>query len=153
VTEGAKIFPYSVSRNRLERAIRTLGIDASITRQWQDSDFVLTVKSQMRRGASKFEKMQQRNKPIHHIKSNTVAHIQKFLKQYFALDELSEEELALRETEVGIRKVQSTGRPIDLAPQGPAIRRVQHETVENVGLDSKSVGTEPYRHVRIFRSA
>jgi stage III sporulation protein AA len=153
VTEGARIFPYSVSRNRLERAIRTMGIDASITRQWQDADFVLTVKSQMRRGASKFDKMRQLNKPIHQIKSNTVAHIQKFLKQYFALDELSEEDLALRETEVGIRKVQSTGRPIDLAPQGPAIRRVQHETVENVGLDSKSVGTEPYRHVRIFRSA
>jgi stage III sporulation protein AA len=153
VTDGARIFPYSVSRNRLERAIRTMGIDASITRQWQDADFVLTVKSQMRRGAGKFDKMKQKSKPIHHIKSNTVAHIQKFLKSYFALDELSEEDLALRETEVGIRKVQSTGRPIDLAPQGPAIRRVQHETVENLGLDSKSVGTEPYRHVRIFRSA
>ncbi|HIB67911.1 MAG TPA: hypothetical protein EYO33_23155, partial [Phycisphaerales bacterium] len=32
-------------------------------------------------------------------------------------------------------------------------RRVQHETIENRGLESKSVGTEPYRHVRIFRSA
>ena len=153
VTEGAKIFPYSVSRNRLERAIRTLGIDASITRNWQDADFVLTVKSQVRRGGSKFDRIQEKNKPVHQIRSNTVAHIQKFLKAYFSLDELSEEELALRETEVGIRKVQSTGRPIDLAPQGPAIRRVQHETIENKGLGSKSVGTEPYRHVRIFRSA
>ena len=153
VTEGAKIFPYSVSRNRLERAIRTLGIDASITRNWQDADFVLTVKSQVRRGGSKFDRIKEKNKPVHQIRSNTVAHIQKFLKQYFALDELSEEELALRETEVGIRKVQSTGRPIDLAPQGPAIRRVQHETIEDKGLGSKSVGTEPYRHVRIFRSA
>jgi hypothetical protein len=153
VTDGAKIFPYSVSRNRLERAIRTLGIDASITRNWQDADFVLTVKSQVRRGGSKFDRIKEKNKPVHQIRSNTVAHIQKFLKQYFALDELSEEELALRETEVGIRKVQSTGRPIDLAPQGPAIRRVQHETIEDKGLGSKSVGTEPYRHVRIFRSA
>lgn len=153
VTEGAKIFPYSVSRNRLERAIRTLGIDASITRNWQDADFVLTVKSQMRRGGPKFDRMRERNLPVHQIRSNTVAHIQKFLKSYFTLEELSEEQLALRETEVGIRKVQSTGRPIDLAPQSPDIRRVQHETIESEGLGSKSVGTEPYRHVRIFRSA
>lgn len=153
VMDGAKIFPYSVSRNRLERAIRTLGINASIVRNWEEADFVLTVKSQMRRGAAKFDLMKGKNLPIHQLRSNTVAHIQKFLKTYFALEDLSEEELALRETEVGIRKVQTTGRPIDLAPQVPAIRRVQHETIENRGLGSKSVGTEPYRHVRIFRSA
>ena len=153
VTQGAKIFPYSVSRNRLERAIRTLGLDATIVRRWEDADFVITVKSQMRRGAPKFEMMAKRNIPVHQIRSNTVAHISKFLKSYFSLEDLSEEELALRETEEGIRKVQTTGRPIDLAPQTPAIRRVQHETIENRGLESKSVGTEPYRHVRIFRSA
>jgi stage III sporulation protein AA len=153
VTKNAKIFPYSVSRNRLERAIRTLGLDAQIMRHWEEADFVLTVKSQMRRGAPKFELMRQRNIPVHPIRSNTVAHINKFLKTYFALENLTDEELALRETEEGIRKVQSTGRPIDLAPQDPAIRRVQHETVEDKGLNSKSVGTEPYRHVRIFRTA
>jgi len=153
VTDGAKIFPYSVSRNRLERAIRTLGINASIVRRWEDADFVLTVKSQMRRGAPKFELMRLKNIPVNPIRSNTVAHISKFLKSYFSLENLTDEELALRETEEGIRKVQSTGRPIDLAPQDPAVRRSQHETIEGKGLGSKSVGTEPYRHVRIFRSA
>lgn len=153
VVERAKIYPYAVSRNRLERAIRTLGVDATITRRWEEADFVMTVKSQMRRRASKFEQMRERHIPVHQIRSNTVAHIQRFLKNYYSLDDLTEEELALRETQVGIRKVQSTGRPVDLAPQEPDIRRVQHETVENQGLDSKSVGLEPHRHVRIFRSA
>lgn len=152
VLNGAKVFPYSVSRNRLERSFRTLGINAQIVRNWEDADFVLTVKSQMRRGAPKFELMRQRNIPIHQIRSNTVAHIQKFLKSYFSLEDLTDEELALRETEEGIRKVESTGRPIDLAPQHPSIRRVQHEWIENKGLGSKSVGTEPYRHVRIIRN-
>lgn len=153
VLDNAKIFPYSVSRNRLERTIKTLGLNAHIVRNWEDADFVLTVKSQARRGSAKFELMRARNIPVHQIRSNTVAHITKFMKSYFALENLTDEELALRETEEGIRKVQSTGRPIDLAPQEPAIRRIQHETVENRGLESKSVGTEPYRHVRIFRSA
>lgn len=153
VTDKAKIFPYAVSRNRLERTIRTLGLNSQIVRTWEDADFVLTVKSQARRGANKFDLMKAKNIPIHQIRSNTVAHITKFMKSYFALENLSEEELALRETEEGIRKVQSTGRPIDLAPQEPAIRRIQHETVENQGLESKSVGSEPHRHVRIFRTA
>jgi stage III sporulation protein SpoIIIAA len=153
VLEGAKIFPYSVSRNRLERAIRTLAIPAEIVRNWEEADFVLTVKGQARRGVAKFEQMQRKNIPIHTIRSNTVAQIQQFLKSYYSISDLTPEELALRETEEAIRKVSDTGRPIDLAPQEPAIRRLQHETVDNRGLGSKSVGAEPYRYVRIFRSA
>lgn len=153
VLEGAKIFPYSVSRNRLERAIRTLTVPAMIVRNWEDADFVLTVKGQARRGVAKFEQMERRNMPIHTIRSNTVAQIQQFLKNYYEIDDLTPEELALRETEEAIRKVSDTGRPIDLAPQEPSIRRLQHETIDNRGLGSKSVGSEPYRYVRVYRSA
>lgn len=153
VLEGAKIFPYSVSRNRLERAIRTLAIPAEIVRDWQLADFVLTVKGQARRGVAKFDQMQQKNIPMHIIRSNTVAQIQQFLKEYYSIDDLTPEELALRETEQAIRKVGDTGRPIDLSPQAPAIRRLQHETADNKGLASKSVGSEPHRYVRIYRSA
>jgi stage III sporulation protein SpoIIIAA len=153
VLDGAKIFPYSVSRNRLERAIRTLAVPAEIVRHWEEADFVLTVKGQTRRGVAKFEQMQRKNLPIHTIRSNTVAQIQSFLKTYYSISDLTPEELALRETEEAIRKVSDTGRPIDLAPQEPSIRRLQHETVDNKGLGSKSVGAEPYRYVRIFRSA
>lgn len=153
VLEGAKIFPYSVSRNRLERAIRTLAVPAEIVRRWEDADFVLTVKGQARRGAGKFEQMEKKNIPIHTIRSNTVAQIQQFLAAYYSIDELTPEELALRETEQAIRKVGDTGRPMDLAPQDPAIRRLQHETADSRGFGSKSVGSEPYRYVRIFRSA
>ena len=153
VLEGAKIFPYSVSRNRLERAIRTLAIPAEIVRDWQLADFVLTVKGQARRGVAKFDQMASKNLPIHTIRSNTVAQIQQFLKEYYGISDLTPEELALRETEQAIRKVNDTGRPIDLSPQVPAIRRLQHETVDNTGLASKSVGSEPHRYVRIYRSA
>lgn len=153
VLEGAKIFPYSVSRNRLERAIRTLAVPAEIVRHWEEADFVLTVKGQARRGTGKFEQMEKKNIPIHTIRSNTVAQIQQFLKTYYSIADLTPEELALRETEQAIRKVADTGRPMDLAPQEPAIRRLQHETADSRGFGSKSVGSEPYRYVRIFRSA
>lgn len=149
--EGAKIFPYSVSRNRLEQAIKTLTVSAEIVRNWEEADLVLTLKGQLRRGSSKFERMARKNLPIHTIKSNTVAQIQKFLKNYFRLGEMSVEELALREAEGAIRMVDSSGRQADLAPQSPAVRRLQHELAEKRGLGSKSVGTEPYRYVRIFK--
>lgn len=153
VLENAKIFPYSVSRNRLERAIRTLAVPATIVRNWEEADFVLTVKGQARRGVAKFEQMERRNMPIHTIRSNTVAQLQGFLKDYYSIADLTPEELALRETEEAIRKVSDTGRPIDLAPQEPSVRRLQHESVESKGLGSKSVGSEPYRYVRVFRAS
>lgn len=153
VLEGAKIFPYAVSRNRLERAIRTLALPATIVRKWEEADFVLTVKGQARRGTVKLEQMERCRLPVHTIRSNTVAQIQQFLKQYYGLEDLSPEEIAVRETKEAIRKVTDTGRPIDLAPQGSDIRRIQHETVDLNGLTSKSVGADPHRYVRIYRSA
>ncbi|MGE0490314.1 MAG: R3H domain-containing nucleic acid-binding protein [Vulcanimicrobiota bacterium] len=149
--EGVKIFPYSVSRNRLERAIKTLGVSAEIVRTHDLADVVLTLKGAARKGSSRFDELARRNVPIHTIKANTVAQIQKFLKQYFSLGDLSVEELALREAEEAIRKVSASGRSIDLAPQTPAVRRLQHELAEKMALGSKSVGSEPYRHVRIHK--
>ncbi len=149
--EGVRIFPYSVSRNRLERAIKTLGVSAEIVRNQQSADMVLTLKAQARKAASRFSELARRNVPVHTIKSNTVAQIQKFLKEYFALGDLTQEELAVREAEEAIKKVSASGRSIDLAPQKPALRRLQHELAEKQALNSKSVGAEPYRYVRIHK--
>ncbi|MBI3925372.1 MAG: hypothetical protein HY319_07535, partial [Armatimonadetes bacterium] len=149
--EGVRIFPYSISRNRLERAIRTLGVSARIVRHWDEADLVLTLKGLVKKGRANFEQMHQRNVPVVTLKANTVAQLQKFLKQYFRISELSTEELALREAEEAIRRVLGNGRPIDLAPQAPEIRRVQHELAEKMSVRSRSVGLEPYRHLRIYK--
>ena len=151
VLENAKIFPYSVSRNRLEKALKTLGISAQIVRNYEAADFVLTLKGQARRGSVKFARIEGGKLPVHVIRSNTVSQIQKFLKSYFELGDLSPEELAIRETEEAVKSVNDTGRPVDLAPQEPSIRRLQHELAEQRSLGSKSVSAEPYRHVRLFK--
>lgn len=153
VLEGAQIFPYAVSRNRLERAIKTLAVPARIVRNWEEADFVLTVKGQVRKTSSKFELMQRKNLPVHFIRSNTLAQIQQFLKSYYGIQDLTVEELAMRETEEAIRKVTDTGRPIDLAPQLAFIRSLQHEAIGHKGLSSKNMGAEPYCYVRVFRTA
>ncbi len=39
------IFPYGVSRNKIERAVHNLRVHASIARNWDDADVVLTLKT------------------------------------------------------------------------------------------------------------
>ena len=39
------IFPYGVSRNKIERAVHNLRVHASIARKWDDADVVLTLKT------------------------------------------------------------------------------------------------------------
>jgi len=149
--EGVRIFPYSVSRNRLDRAIRTLGVPAQIVRSFDLADIVLTQKEQLKKRSVRFEELRRRNVPIHLVRSNTVTQLQAFLKQYFRLGDVSVEELALREAKETIKRVQATGQPGDLTPQAPTIRRLQHELAESQALQSKSVGVEPERFVRIYR--
>ena len=148
--EGVKIFPYSVSRNRLDKAIQTLGVTAQVVRSWEMADIVLTLKEQLRNRAFKFDELKRRNIPVHLVKSNTVTQLQMFLKQYFRLSHLSPEELAMREVREAIRRAELSSNPIDLSPQEPAVRRLQHELIETHSLRSRSFGSEPERFVRIY---
>lgn len=149
--EGARIFPYAVSRNRLSRAINTLGVQAQIVRNWDEGDLILTVRGQEKRRSSTFDRMRRRNLPIYALRANTTAQIQGFLEHYFRLPRAKQKELAVREAEEAIRAVQRTGQPTDLAPQSSEIRRLQHDLAEAANLGSRSLGVEPNRHVRIYR--
>jgi predicted RNA-binding protein Jag len=60
------------------------------------------------------------------------------------------EDVALREAEEAITQVRDTKKSVDLNPQNSYIRRLQHQTVQKVGLHSESVGDEPKRRVRIY---
>ncbi|MCX6377500.1 MAG: AAA family ATPase, partial [Armatimonadetes bacterium] len=51
--QTVRIFPYGVSRNRLERAIREMKVPAYITKDWHDADVVLTLKAHARKEPSK----------------------------------------------------------------------------------------------------
>lgn len=148
--DGVRIFPYSVSRNRLEKAIRSLGVQAQIARTWEFADLVVTLKEQVRKRNFKFDELRRRNIPVHIVRANTVTQLQAFLKQYFRLQHLSPEEFALREAKDAIKQAQTTGQPVDLTPQTAPVRRLQHEWAEAEKLKSASFGVEPERFVRIY---
>ncbi len=150
-----KIFPYGVSRDKIERAIRELGVAASITSDLKQADVVLTLKSHARGEAQRLREAAQWNIPIVVLKSHTTTQVKHFLMEEFGVtaprEELSaDEQRALEEVEEAIAEVIAHRRPVELSPQKAYIRRLQHELVQRYGLISESTGQDPFRRVVIY---
>jgi Uncharacterized protein conserved in bacteria len=75
-----RIFPYAVSRNRLERAIREVRLPAEVTQSLPDADLVVTLKGQYRKMPKRLKEAEQRGLPIHVVRSNTLHQIQGFVE-------------------------------------------------------------------------
>ena len=145
------IFPYGVSRNKIERAIHNLRINGSIARNWDDADIVLTLKTLERKESAKLNQIASENVPIVSIKTNTTTQIQNALKDVFNLPPLDVEEIAIREAEEAVYQVLLDNKAIELSPQTSYVRRMQHQLAEKYRLQSRSTGLEPNRRVRIFK--
>ncbi|HTV73346.1 MAG TPA: R3H domain-containing nucleic acid-binding protein [Candidatus Acidoferrales bacterium] len=145
------IFPYGVSRNKIERAIHNLRINAAIARKWDDADVVLTLKTLERKESVKLKSIAAENVPIYSIKTNTTTQIQGALKDVFNLPSIDAEEIALREAGEAIYQVLLENKAVELSPQSSYVRRMQHQLAEQHRVQSRSTGLEPNRRVMIFR--
>lgn len=146
-----KIFPYGVSRNRLERAIRELRVPAYITKDTSDADAVIALKAHYRKEPAKLQEIGTRQIPTYVVRSNTYTQIASIMREIFNIDGGNEEETALREAEEAIERVLESGEAQELMPQNSFLRRLQHQLIEKFHLSSESIGTEPYRRVRILK--
>ncbi len=146
-----RVFPYAISRGKLERAIHGLGVPAYLVDDYRQADIVLTLKSQERRQPKRLRDAEARGLPLEVVRSNTIKQMEKFLRDRFGIEEFAEGyEVALEQTEKAIDQVLERGHPVELSPQDRQIRRLQHELVESAGLASESKGTEPYRRVVLY---
>jgi len=146
------IFPYGVSRSKIERAIHNLRINASMARTWDDADVVLTLKTLERRQQPKLKQIASDNVPIYSIKTNTTTQIQNALRDFFNLGSVDNEEIALHEAEEAVYQVLLTSQGVELSPQTSYIRRMQHQLAERYRVQSRSTGLEPNRRVMIFKA-
>ncbi|MGH7727424.1 MAG: R3H domain-containing nucleic acid-binding protein [Vulcanimicrobiaceae bacterium] len=146
------VFPYGVSRNKIERAIHNLGVNAAIARKWDDADVVFTLKALERKESEKLKAIAAENVPIYSIKTNTTAQVMNALKDIFSLPSIDLEEVALREASEAIGKVLRGEAPVELMPQSSYLRRLQHQLAEEHRVMSRSRGLEPNRSVVLFRS-
>jgi stage III sporulation protein SpoIIIAA len=146
-----RIFPYGVSRNRLEKAIRDLKVPAALTRTPDTADAIVALKAHYRRAPGKMKEAIEESKPTFVVRSNTQVQIEGVLREMFGASGESEEVHALREAEEGVERVSESGEPVELMPQNAYIRRLQHQLIASHRLGSASIGTEPYRRIRITR--
>jgi hypothetical protein len=154
IEEGAtlptlRVFPFGVSRKRLEQAVRELQLPVIVARDVEEADVVMTLRSEYRQKSGAIREAEERAIPIYVLKSNTQLQMQASLTSIFSL-EVDPREAALRETEEAIGLVLKRAEPIELSPQNAYIRRLQHQMAERANLVSRSRGREPYRRVRLY---
>jgi stage III sporulation protein SpoIIIAA len=166
-----RIYPFGVSRNRLEQAIAHLGVPADIVRDLRDADLVVTLKNYYRRKPQPVRDAEGRGTPVYVLRSNTGVQMENILTGLFpnapapgnraaavttvppAASEMTDDAVsqAMEEAEEAITAVIEGSPPIALAPQGTYIRRLQHQLAERYNLASRSRGREPNRRVEIYR--
>lgn len=157
VKDFKKIYLYAVSRSIVEKVIERLDLKAEVTRNLDDADIVLAHKNFAKGGAKILSTANDYRIQVFYIKTNSMAQIQKVLKDALQITETSETlqgyyddaEIALDEAKAAINKILAGAEHIELQPQNQHIRKLQHELVEQHNLISKSVGEGEQRHLKI----
>ncbi len=150
-----RVYPFGISRKRLEQAIRETGARAAIAEELSDADTVITLRSYFRRKPQALRDAESRGIPIYVLKTNTVVQMEQGLlsmSQHGATGSDGTVSYAMQEAEDAITQMLNNGEPgAELSPQNAYIRRLQHELAQRYNVVSRSHGREPYRRVRLSR--
>ncbi|HZB95121.1 MAG TPA: R3H domain-containing nucleic acid-binding protein [Herpetosiphonaceae bacterium] len=155
--KASRIFPFGVSRNRLEKAIERLHVPATLVRDIDDATIVMTLKNHYRQNPGRLQRAEEEGVPVYVLRSNTQGQMENMLADIFNLTPPPEGNkdpatAALLETEQAIERViNGAADAVELTPQSSYIRRLQHQLAERYNLTSESRGKEPNRRVKIFR--
>ena len=148
-----KAFAYGLGRSKLEEAAQRLRVPLTVVTDLDEADVVVTVKNYYRKRPKMIGDAEKQGVTVHVLRASTAMQIDKFLSDLFGLtsDEGDPYSVAMRDVQDAIQRVGSGIRSVDLTPQPPHIRRMQHEVIREAQLISHSYGREPYRRVRIYR--
>ena len=149
-----RIYPFGISRSRLARAAKHLGIDIVPARTWQECDAVLMLSGDEGLPAtnSMLREARELKLPIIGVGGNTYAQIVARLNELYnaaGAGEESPRELAIREAKEAASRVMENAAPVELRPQMKSLRRLQHQIAERYHLKSFSVGRDPHRRVKL----
>lgn len=148
-----RLLPYGVSQNRLRRSAKALGVPIFLTEDLEQADALITLKGYYRKQASILHEAEERRVPIYVLRSNTYAQIEAALVDLFGLRPARDAaDAAMAEAEMAIQLLRQGRRDmVELAPQGPELRREQHALARQANLRSLSRGEDPFRRVRLYR--
>lgn len=146
-TGTIRLYPYAISRNRLDRAIVEMKAPIEMVDDLRQAHMVLTLKGHYRKMPKRLREAERNGLPIHVIRSNTLTQIQSFLAN---LMDDEEEAQAIIEAERAIEQVRAELSTVELAPRRAYLRRLQHDMIGRARLRSTSVGEEPNRRVKVM---
>jgi stage III sporulation protein SpoIIIAA len=162
------VYPYAISRNQLEEVIRTLNLPIILTKDIDDADAVVALRSHIKNHSKLRVLAKNRQLPIHAVKSNSLPQIIRALQRMLHIQETTEEDEsaslslfynsadedeieALEEARLAVEQIViPKGQPVELLPRSGKVRKMQHELVEHYRLKSSSFGDEPNRRLRIY---
>ncbi len=156
-----RIYPFGVSRNRLEEAIRSIRVAAVIVRTIKEADAVMTLKNYYRRRPQPLVEAEVNGTPVYVLRSNTQQQMESVLANVFEVSRTAPEPekpsdpqlQAMEEAEAAISSVLDNVGAVELRPQSSYIRRLQHQMADRYNLGSRSRGQGADRRVEIFRGA
>ncbi len=147
-----RIYPFGISRKRLEQAIHQTATPATVSDYLSDADVVMTLRNFYRRKPQALREAEARGLPVYVLRSNTISQMEQSLislrPDQGRFDPVT---AALQEAEKAISQIMESDGEIELSPQNSYIRRLQHQLAQKYNLSSRSSGREPTRRVRIFR--
>jgi len=149
--EPKRIFPFGISRSRLEESINRMNLPAEVVNDLNGADLLMTSKSHYRRKPQLLKDAELRGVPVYVIRSDKVTQMEQGLGNIYRVDERPDTvAVALKEAEEAIEEIKRTGQSVELSPQNAFIRRLQHQLAEKYHLATRSTGKAPRRRVRIF---
>ncbi len=150
-----RVYPFGISRSRLARAAKHLGISLTPARTWNEADAVLMLSGEdgLEATSSMLREARELKLPIIGVGGNTYAQIVARLNDLYdapgAGGVLSPRDIAIQEAKDASNRVMLDNAPFELRPQMKSLRRLQHQTVERYHLKSFSIGREPNRRVKV----
>ncbi len=161
------LYPYGLGRSQLEQVIDVLNLPIVLTKDLQNADAVIALRSHVKSHSKLRHAAKGRNIPIYGIKSNNIPQITRVLRRLLGMDDPrnvegvdlrlfsrsgNDDELeGLEEARLAVEQIViPTGQPVELLPRSPKVRKMQHELVEHYRLQSDSFGEEPNRRLRIY---
>lgn len=156
ISRVRRLYPFGVSRSRLGRAIKHLGLPIVVAKTWKDADAVavLVGPDGLSLDSSLLKEARELGLPLIGVEGNTYAEILARMDHLYAAQvgdgAISTRDLALREAHDAAQRVLKDAQPAELRPQPKQLRRAQHQLAERFHLRSYSVGRDPNRRVKFL---
>lgn len=147
-----RLYPYAVSRDQLERAIRELRLDVRTVMRPERADAVVALRGRAGDGRLK-RVLAETGLPLHLVRKNTTAQLRRVLQDIFSVlpgSNRADVEAALHEARTAVARARNEGIEVALSPRSARLRRLQHRVVVREQMIAESRGREPARHLVIY---